>query len=31
MRVRVTAGDDAPHAATRVEALVKKAAFEKAG
>lgn len=31
MRVRVTTGDDAPHAATRVEALDKNAAFEKAG
>jgi len=30
MRVRVTAGADAPHAATRVEALDRNAAFEKA-
>ncbi len=30
-RVRVAARDDAPYAATRVEALDKNAAFEKAG
>jgi hypothetical protein len=31
MRVRVTSRNDAPHAATRIEALDKNAAFEKAG
>lgn len=31
MRIRVTTGSDAPHAATRIEALDKNAAFEKAG
>jgi hypothetical protein len=31
MRARVTTGDEAPHAVTRVEALDKNAAFEKAG
>jgi uncharacterized protein YdeI (BOF family) len=31
MRIRVTTRTDAPHAATRIEALDKHAAFEKAG
>jgi hypothetical protein len=31
MRVRVTTRNGAPHAATRIEALDKNAAFEKAG
>jgi len=31
MRLRVTATNEAPHAATRIEALDKNAAFERAG
>ena len=31
MRIRVTTRNDAPHAATRIEALDKNAAFEKTG
>jgi hypothetical protein len=31
MRIRVSIGNEAPHAATRIEALDKNAAFEKTG